>query len=590
MVEAVIAARPLQPPPPPAAATRRFASELAELIAAGVAESRSPQIIARQLMSCIARGDQDGLSAPRAVLRYGQAELEHLRAMRDRMELSLAVNALNVPDEVLETMPVGLAMQYKVAPGALDGDLLTVLFSQAHPLSAVEEATIRRAVASGASRLGCEFVQAEAATITAVQTRMRMDGDLGTTAAETAALARQNYEQLMEAADRNSDRLRQVFSQAIAQGSSDIHFNTVEADDGSLDMTVRIRTLGSLAEIARWPFQEGIEILNRLRVASQMPLQQVVPVDASMPLLWPDVGRFDLRLASVPLDSGAMLVIRLLPQGVHQARSLSDLFPPLGGIDMMAPKLREAVRWSSGLVLVAGRTGDGKSTTLAALLGHLESPEVAILTIEDPVELRIRGAQQAATTIQMSFNLALRAYLRSDPDILMVGEIRDEETVETALRAAQTGHLLLSTVHARDAALTVRRVVDMGAPPSVLSEELRCVMSQRLVKRLCRLCSSGGSPAGCQSCTDGWEGRLAIAELMVVTPEMAEAIAEGRRGTVLRGLAGYIPFVRHAAAALRARETTPEQIERHFDRSTAREAVELAASGDPLDESPGLPR
>ena len=281
----------------------------------------------------------------------------------------------------------------------------------------------------------------------------------------------------------------------------------------------------------------------------------------------------DVRVATLPTVFGEGIILRILD------RNASTFDPAQLGFDAQAlEKLQSALRSQHGLVLVTGPTGSGKTTTLYAALQSLNSLEIKIVTIEDPVEYHLEGVNQVQVSEEMgrTFAAALRSFLRSDPDIIMVGEIRDVETAQTAVRSALTGHLVLSTLHTNDGASTVARLLDMEIPPFLIAACLRLIVAQRLVRKICAECREayemaeellvphGHAPAGrgprplfrgtgCPACNfTGMKGRVALYEMMPLTPPMRELIA--RRPTIdeIRQLARDEGMVTLREAGLRA--------------------------------------
>jgi type II secretory ATPase GspE/PulE/Tfp pilus assembly ATPase PilB-like protein len=219
---------------------------------------------------------------------------------------------------------------------------------------------------------------------------------------------------------------------------------------------------------------------------------------------------------------------------------------------------RDHIKAPHGLILVTGPTGSGKSTTLYAALNELNQPDLNISTVEDPIEYEVEGVNQTQVKpeIGITFGYALRSFLRQDPDILMVGEIRDTDTAEIAVRAALTGHLVLSTLHTNDAPAAVTRLVDMGIEPFLVAATLRLIVAQRLLRTLCAVCRGGGTAPGsfstsCPHCSGGYKGRTAVFEVMPVSDSISGLIAKGTSAASLRTAAiseGMVPL-RDAARA-----------------------------------------
>jgi type IV pilus assembly protein PilB len=268
-----------------------------------------------------------------------------------------------------------------------------------------------------------------------------------------------------------------------------------------------------------------------------------------------DGTKLDVRVSNLPMVHGEKIVIRILSTGDVALRKITDL----GMNDFNYSKFEKMLKVPQGVLLVTGPTGSGKTTTLYAALGELAKPNVNVITVEDPVEKSIDGINQCQVNEKagMTFSAALRSILRQDPDIVMVGEMRDQETAEIAIRAAITGHMVLSTLHTNDAASTVTRLVDMGVQPYMVATSLIGIVAQRLVKRICNECKSPrrstpeedelmgiDAPAtiydavGCSHCNNtGYVGRTAIHEILLCTQDMMSLIAAGGKTSEIASLA-----------------------------------------------------
>lgn len=362
--------------------------------------------------------------------------------------------------------------------------------------------------------------------------------------------------------------VQNLLEEAVRQRASDVH---VEPGDGTF--TIRFRIDGTLHVAMTPPPALHPAVTTRLKVLAGMDVaERRLPQDGRFRIRV-DGREFDCRCSTMPTVHGEKVVIRLLDRSLGVAR-LDDLgLPP----DVVA-QLRELVRRPHGLLLVTGPTGSGKSTTLAALLQEIDRTRLNVLTIEDPVEYEIPGASQSQVNPRagLTFEVALRHLLRQDPDVIMVGEVRDRETADTAVRAALTGHLILATLHTNDAPSSVMRLVDMGVEPFLLGSSLLAVLALRLVRVLCPHCRQAYAPGeavrsvfaaagvplpadgvlyrpvGCAECRDGYAGRRAIAELMVTNPALRDRIAAGATAAELgrRAVAGGMRTLRQAGLDL----------------------------------------
>jgi general secretion pathway protein E len=334
-----------------------------------------------------------------------------------------------------------------------------------------------------------------------------------------------------------------LLAQALEARASDVHI-----EPGSVDFEIRLRIDGVLHTRMSLPMARFAAIASRVKLIGNLDIaERRLPQDGriSAHVAGTDL---DIRISTIPSVWGESLVLRLLPK----ARGELDL----GGVGMLSDHLRLFRQWLArpdGLVLVTGPTGSGKSTTLYSALSEINDRSRKIVTVEDPVELRLPHIVQIQTQaeIGLTFAAALRVILRHDPDIIMVGEIRDRETAEVAIQAALTGHLVLATLHTNDALSSVTRLVDMGVQPYLVAAALRAVMAQRLVRRLCEACADSELPSpillervraaglsdaghwrrpkGCSECgKTGYKGRTGIYELVAIDETLQHAIAQAQ--------------------------------------------------------------
>ena len=272
--------------------------------------------------------------------------------------------------------------------------------------------------------------------------------------------------------------VNQILEQAVRGGASDIHLETFEDS-----CKIRLRIDGTLQELAPPSRSQFIKIISRFKILAKMDIaEKRLPQDGAIAIRTGE-RRIDLRVNTVPTVFGEKMVMRLLDKG-----SIPLQLTNLGLDERQSNDLIEAIHMPHGLMLVTGPTGSGKSTTLYSCLNLLNDPKTNICTVEDPVEYKLAGLNQVQvkSSIGLTFASALRAFLRQDPDVIMVGEIRDQETAQICLRAALTGHFVLSTIHTNDALSAVSRLVDMAIEPFLLASTLRVLEAQRLVRKLCK--------------------------------------------------------------------------------------------------------
>jgi type IV pilus assembly protein PilB len=386
-------------------------------------------------------------------------------------------------------------------------------------------------------------------------------------------------EAALEAAANDSPTVklvRSIMSEAIELGASDVHF-----DPAAEELQVRYRIDGLMAEAARIPGRQTARVISRIKILSDLDIsERRLPQDGRMSLTL-DGRRIDIRVTTVPLVDGESAVLRLLDPG-QRPLSLTDL--GMGAGDQA--RLEGVLARSHGAVLATGPTGSGKSTSLYAALAVVNSPEKTVMTIEDPVEYRVPGVKQmqVAERAGLTFASGLRSIVRADPDIIMVGEMRDRESAKIAIEAALTGHLVLSTLHTNDAPAAAARLVDMGVEPYLVASAIDCVVAQRLARRLCEHCrrpvraaaadvglDGAGEvevfePAGCARCRDtGYRGRVGLFEVMAVSEEISSLIVRRATAGEIRRVAieqGMQPLVEDGLHKVRAGETTLAEIAR----------------------------
>jgi type II secretory ATPase GspE/PulE/Tfp pilus assembly ATPase PilB-like protein len=371
--------------------------------------------------------------------------------------------------------------------------------------------------------------------------------------------------------------VNQIIREALDQRATDIHVEPL-----STNLRIRYRIDGRLIEVA---VPENIKALQssviaRLKIMARLDIaERRVPQDGRINLQF-EGQTIDVRVATVPTVEGESVSLRLLNQEKFNLAKL-------GMEPFVQKKIEALLHLPNGIILITGPTGSGKSTSLYSFLSEVNHPERRIVTVEDPVENKLTGVMQIAvkSEIGLTFANALRSILRADPNIVMIGEIRDLETAEIAIRASLTGHLVFSTLHTNDAMGGISRLVDMGVEPFLVSAAVRAFLAQRLVRKLCTNCrvprevslvdrrnlgipdelqGTIYSPGGCDRCRGtGFSGRLAIYEVVLLTPAMQELVAHGAPAPKMRDQAlrdGYVPMRTYGWYKVMQGSTTIEEV------------------------------
>ncbi len=357
-------------------------------------------------------------------------------------------------------------------------------------------------------------------------------------------------EEIQESDGAVSQLANQIIAMAIEKRSSDIHIEPLH-----MGYRVRLRIDGSLHDVLKIPAKIDSALITRFKVLAKMNIAEHRRAqDGSFTLKYKNRAQ-DFRVNTLPVSGREKMVIRVLAPQMNAQQAKADKIEIVGAHEDDIKKLRYLVSSPNGIVLTSGPTGSGKTTTLYALIRYLNSDSVNITTIEDPVEIKLEGVNQSPVNIKagITFANSLRAILRQDPDVILVGEIRDYETLEVAISASLTGHLVLSTIHTNSAAATVTRLIEMGAKDYLISSTISGIIAQRLVKKLCPHCKEAYYPTeeearkilavpaeieqltktkiyravGCPACKDsGYLGRLAVLEILVIDNSIRKLIAQ----------------------------------------------------------------
>ncbi|HHW69062.1 MAG TPA: type II/IV secretion system protein [Tenericutes bacterium] len=344
--------------------------------------------------------------------------------------------------------------------------------------------------------------------------------------------------------------VNEILLDASKRGASDIHFDPLESF-----MKVRIRIDGALIDYAEIPNVIKKNLITRIKIISGMNITESrLPQDGSINAPLQNVN-LDLRVSSIPTGNGEKIVIRIL----DYTMSLSGI-EQLGFSEKNYKKVLHMMGVPNGIILVTGATGSGKSTTVYSMIQKLNKEETNIITVEDPIEMNIEGVNQIQTNseIGLTFATALRAILRQDPNVIMIGEIRDRETDKIAVRASITGHVVLSTLHTNNSLNTIERLLDMEVERYLLASSLTGIISQKLARKLCQACKIKRptneyekkmfrrllnedvneifSANGCEICGNGYQGRIAIHEVLIINQDIKDALSVGITREKLRDL------------------------------------------------------
>ena len=430
-------------------------------------------------------------------------------------------------------IPLSMVLRHRVLGIAIDGNELTVAISNPDDVVALDD--IR-----AATGMVIHPVAAARSELRKLTDRLkRQDSDIGSIGEALRGDDTANVSDL-SSADADAPIVRYVNSlveQAIQSRASDLH---LEPSDG--DMRIRFRIDGVLHEIDKVPHGVQSALVSRLKIMASVDIsERRVPQNGRM-TVGINQRTVDLRFATLPTVWGEKVVLRVL-----DTSGIDLELKKLGFTDENYARFSTSFRKPHGMLLVTGPTGSGKSTTLYATLTEISTPEVNVITIEDPVEYRLGGVNQVQVNSKagVTFAAVLPAILRSDPDVLMIGEVRDRATAQLAVEASLTGHLVLSTLHTNDAPSAITRLIEMGIEPFLVGSALDCVLAQRLSRRLCDWCKQAYDtdademsaarwpsslleppttlwrPVGCRNCGQtGFRGRMAITEVMPVTEEI----------------------------------------------------------------------
>jgi type IV pilus assembly protein PilB len=507
--------------------------------------------------------ERTGKPLARVIVDFGLIEEEQLlRAVAEHLSLEfINIEDTDVPQNVLRVMPASVARMYGAVPVAMNGNTVTVAVMDPYNPQLAEEL---------AFVLGKDVQLAVARPKQIEETIARFFGEDN----ESIKDVLQDMEEQLASAEAVESVVKSggataleelagqapivrfvnlILFQAIQDRASDIHFEPFEDE-----FKVRYRVDGALYEMAPPPKHLALPVISRIKVMSNLNIaERRLPQDGRIQL---NVGgrQVDLRVSTLPTQYGESVVLRVLDRTVVNLE-----IENLGLPTEIYEKLKELIKIPNGIIIVTGPTGSGKTTTLYSCLKRINTIDLKLLTSEDPVEYDIEGIMQVPINegIGLTFARALRAFLRQDPDVIMVGEMRDLETAQISIQASLTGHLVFTTLHTNDAPGAVTRMIDMGVEPFLISSTLDAILAQRLVRTICKKCRVAYEPPesvlselgltkddtqgrpfyygkGCMECNEtGYKGRKGLFELLVVSEPIRELINMRAPSGVIRGRA-----------------------------------------------------
>jgi len=539
-------------------------------------------INSEQLAAALEQQQQTGELLGNILLKLGFVEDESvfLPVLASQLGVEFVnLKELSVSSDIIKRIPARFATYFKVLPIAFKDGTLTI--ATAHPLNvsildgirSIVPTKVRAALAGEKDVLEAirEYYGVGAETIDQMMGTIRIDDNL-----EKAV---DDIEEIDSEASIGKF-INQILLTAYRDRATDIHIEPFEND-----LTVRYRVDGVLydAQVPANIFHFKDSINSRIKIMSNLNIaEKRLPQDGRFKVKVGDVD-LDLRVSFLPTQFGESVVIRILT-----SNKLYDL-PELGLSPQEMALLDDLIKKPHGIIFVTGPTGSGKTTTLYACLSHLNKSDCKIITIEDPIEYQLKGIVQLQVNPVIGFTFAagLRSMLRHDPDIMMVGEVRDLETAEIAIQSALTGHLVFSTLHTNDAASGITRLVDMGIEPYLICSSVECFIAQRLVRLLCPKCKTparisssvaedfGLTPAevagvtvyeahGCKACNGtGYHGRESIYEFLMIKDEIRELVVARASATQIKKAAvnsGMKTLLMHGWEKVKAGITTPSEI------------------------------
>ena len=509
---------------------------------------REGLITREQLYKALEEQRSSGMRLGYVLVKLGlvqEIEITKMLARQYRVP-AVDLSRFEVDPKIIKLVPPDVAVKHDVLPLKREGRTLTVAMAEPTNVTVIEDLKF-------ITRFDIFPVIAGEYTL-----RMAIERYYEQTDAQLETLLKDMAEEDLEVIEESEDEdaptqvaddapvvklINGILTDAVRRGASDVHIEPFEKE-----IRVRYRIDGALIEVMKPPIKLKAALTSRVKIMSNLNIaERRVPQDGRIKLkMGPRV--IDFRVSTLPVIFGEKIVLRILDKGNLTLDLTKFGFEPQAEKDLM-----RAILNPYGMVLVTGPTGSGKTTTLYSALSRINTTEVNIMTAEDPVEYNIHGINQVLvrSEIGMTFAAALRAFLRQDPNIIMVGEIRDLETGSIAIKASLTGHLVLSTLHTNDAPSTVTRMIDMGIEPFNVASAVNLIVAQRLVRRICSACKAAYDPvpeeihalalepeeakglqffrgSGCDACNGtGYKGRAGLYEVMAMSPELRRMVLRG---------------------------------------------------------------
>ncbi|MGE5362096.1 MAG: type IV-A pilus assembly ATPase PilB [Bacteroidales bacterium] len=566
---------------------------------------KEKRVTPEQLQEALKEQKNGGGKVGFHLVRLGYVKDEEITALLSKQYGVPSINLaeFDIDPLVIKLIPPETAQKYQIVPVSRAGATLTIAMTDPTNVFAMDDIKFMTGYNVD------PVVASEAALATALERYYALKtapAASGPSALEAASRALEELPQLddgdvevledleeisVEALARQGEEapvirlVNVMLMSAIHKGASDIHIEPYEKE-----LRVRYRVDGVLYNVMTPPLKFRDAIASRVKILAKLDIaEKRLPQDGRIKIRYSDAGRakeIDFRVSCLPTLFGEKIVLRLL----DREKLMLDM-TKLGFESESLQKFEAAIDRPWGMVLVTGPTGSGKTNTLYSSIARINKPETNILTAEDPVEFNLPGINQVQIreTIGLNFAAALRSFLRQDPNIILVGEIRDFETAEIAVKAALTGHLVLSTLHTNDAPSTINRLMNMGIEPFLVASSVNLICAQRLVRRICSACKEphavppaaltkvGFSPedaqcvtvhkgSGCEKCSNtGYKGRVGLYEVMELTEELKELVLVGASSLELRRKAieqGMITLRQSGLRKIREGMTTIEEVVR----------------------------